>query len=155
VCFPALSEYFTFQNVLSDLTLFEGIRLLPAGCCLTLDLRAYKGPRQHRYCDFAAPVSTLDISEPEAAEELYRLFSQAVTRQLITDVPIASYLSGGMDSGSVTAVARQQLGRLLTFTMGFDLSSASGLELGFDERAKSEALSNLLKTEHYEMVLHA
>ena len=39
--------------------------------------------------------------------------------------------------------------------MGFDLSSASGFELGFDERARSEALSNLLKTEHYEMVLHA
>jgi len=39
--------------------------------------------------------------------------------------------------------------------MGFDLSSASGLELGFDERARSEVLANLLKTEHYEMVLHA
>lgn len=80
---------------------------------------------------------------------------QAVERQLVSDVPIASYLSGGMDSGSITAVASRRLGRMMTFTMGFDLSSASGLELGFDERAKSEALSNLLKTEHYEMVLHA
>ena len=44
---------------------------------------------------------------------------------------------------------------MLTFTGGFDLSSASGLELGFDERKASEYLSNLLKTEHYEMVLHA
>jgi asparagine synthase (glutamine-hydrolysing) len=60
-----------------------------------------------------------------------------------------------MDSGSITAIARRNLGRLTTFTGGFDLSSASGLELGFDERLEAEALSSLLKTEHYEMVLHA
>ena len=40
-----------------------------------------------------------------------------------------------------------------TFTIGFDLSSASGLELSFDERAKAEHISYLAKTEHYEMVL--
>ena len=40
-----------------------------------------------------------------------------------------------------------------TFTVGFDLSSASGMELSFDERAKSEYMSYMLKTEHYEMVL--
>ena len=43
----------------------------------------------------------------------------------------------------------------MSFTGGFDLSSASGLELGFDERERSERLANLLKTEHYEMVMHA
>ena len=42
VCYEALSEYFTFQNVLSDLTLFQGVRLLPAGCTLTVD-----GPGGH------------------------------------------------------------------------------------------------------------
>jgi asparagine synthase (glutamine-hydrolysing) len=64
-------------------------------------------------------------------------------------------LSGGLDSSSIAAVAVRHLGRIATFTGGFDLSSASGLELAFDERANSEMLSNLLKTEHYEMVLHA
>jgi asparagine synthase (glutamine-hydrolysing) len=44
---------------------------------------------------------------------------------------------------------------LRTFTAGFDMSSASGLEISFDERREAEALSNLLKTEHYEVVLHA
>lgn len=155
VCYEALNEYFTFQNVLTDLTLFEGVKLLPAGCSLTLDLRSGAGPVQRRYWDFVPTGEPLDISACEAEEELYRLFNQAVTRQLMSDVPIACYLSGGMDSGSITAVASQHLGRVLTFTCGFDLSSASGLELGFDERAASEALSNLLKTEHYEMVLHA
>ncbi len=155
VCYPALNEYFTFQNVLTDLTLFDGIRLLPAGCSLTLEMGAGRAPVQHRYWDFTIAPEPLQISEAEAADELYRLFTQAVHRQLVSDVPLASYLSGGMDSGSITAVASRQLGRMRTFTCGFDLSSASGLELGFDERADSEALSNLLKTEHYEMVLHA
>src|SRR5438046_3191335 len=61
------------------------------------------------YWDFRFP-DPLQISEEEAAEELYRLFTQAVTRQLMSDVPVGAYLSGGMDSGSITAVARRQLG---------------------------------------------
>ncbi|HJZ73770.1 MAG TPA: asparagine synthase (glutamine-hydrolyzing) [Vicinamibacterales bacterium] len=150
----ALNEYFTFQNVLSDVTLFEGIRLLPPGCTLTFDTAARTTPVQRRYWDFSFP-EPLKIDDTDAERELVRLFSAAVERQLVSDVPLASYLSGGMDSGSIAAVARRRLGRMATFTMGFDLSSASGLELGYDERAASEMLANLLKTEHYEMVLHA
>ncbi|HTK41639.1 MAG TPA: asparagine synthase (glutamine-hydrolyzing) [Gemmatimonadales bacterium] len=155
VSHPALSEYFTFQNILTDLTLFEGVKLLPAGCWLRVDLRSGGRVSQTRYWDFKFPQEPERLSETDAADELLRLFTQAVKRQLVSDVPLACYLSGGMDSGSITAVARRELGRLSTFTMGFDLSSASGLELGFDERARSEVLANLLKTEHYEMVLHA
>ena len=60
-----------------------------------------------------------------------------------------------MDSGSITALAAQYLPYLTTFTGGFDLTSASGLELGFDERRKAERMSYRFKTEHYEMVLKA
>jgi asparagine synthase (glutamine-hydrolysing) len=155
VCAPALNEYFTFQNVLTDLTLFEGVRLLPAGSWLSIDASSGARPRQEMYWDYQVPSSPAAISEEEATDELYRLFTQAVTRQLMSDVPLGCYLSGGMDSGSITAVARARLGRLMSFTGGFDLSSASGLELGFDEREQSEVLANLLKTEHYEMVMHA
>ena len=95
------------------------------------------------------------LSADECAEALYHLFVRAVTRQLVSDVPVGSYLSGGMDSGSITAVATQHIDRLHTFTGGFDLSSASGLELGFDERPASEMMANLFKTEHYEIVMHA
>jgi asparagine synthase (glutamine-hydrolysing) len=84
-----------------------------------------------------------------------RLFEQAVNRQLISDVEIGSYLSGGIDSGSITCIAAKNFANLKSFTCGFDLSSASGLELGFDERGKAEFLSNLYKTEHYEVVLKA
>ncbi|MBI3741889.1 MAG: asparagine synthase (glutamine-hydrolyzing) [Chloroflexi bacterium] len=154
ICFPALNEYFTFQNGLTDLTLFDGIRLLPHGHSMTLKPAGHLVQRQ--YWDFPIGRERSPQSpEEDTAEELYHLFTQAVTRQLVSDVPIASYLSGGMDSGSITAVARQHLGRLMTFTGGFDLSSASGMELGFDERANSEMLANRFKTEHYEMVLHA
>lgn len=155
VCHPALNEYFTFQNVLTDLTLFEGIRILPAGHYLTVNADQRVPPASTQYWDFDLASEPLKITFEEAAEELYRLFVQAVTRQLMSDVPIASYLSGGMDSGSITSVARGHLGRLMAFTGGFDLSSASGLELGFDERAQSEMLANAFKTEHYEMVMHA
>jgi asparagine synthase (glutamine-hydrolysing) len=154
ICYPALNEYFTFQNVLTDLTLFDGIKILPAGHFLIIDTRKDKRLLEHQYWDYDFS-NPLQISMEDATQELYRLFNQSVVRQLMSDVPIGSYLSGGMDSGSITAVARQYLGRLTTFTGGFDLSSASGLELGFDERADSEMLANLLKTEHYEMVLHA
>ena len=94
-------------------------------------------------------------SPEEAADELTGLFRRAVQRQLVSDVPLGGYLSGGMDSGSIVAVAVEHMQRLFTFTAGFDLSSASGLELGFDERAAAEFLANLLKTDHYEVVLHA
>lgn len=148
----ALTEYFTFQNVISDLTLFDGIRLLPPGEFLRVNVDSGR-VEQKRYWDYRFAPEPMDSDA--ADEEMYRLFECAVTRQLVSDVPIASYLSGGIDSSAITAVARKKIGRLSTFTAGFDLSSASGLEMGFDERGHSEALANLLKTEHYEMVLHA
>ena len=150
----ALIEYFTFQNIFTDRTLLKGIKLFPAGCWAKIPF----GILTHclspiRYWDFDFHEPENSASEHEYVEELDRLFRQAVNRQLISDVDVGSYLSGGMDSGSITAVAATQLPYIKTFTCGFDLHSASGLELGFDEREKSEFMSYLFKTEHYEMVL--
>src|SRR5205085_2414437 len=102
---------------------------------------------------FREPDQPLDA--PEYREELHRLLCQAVRRQLVSDAPLGSYLSGGMDSGTLTALAARDLPYIKTFTCGFDLSSASGIELAFDERIKAEAMSARFKTEHYEMVLKA
>jgi asparagine synthase (glutamine-hydrolysing) len=152
----ALLEYFTFQNFLGDRTLFRGIRILPAGCTLRIGLDAPGDASIRRYWDFefqepATPSGNAD----DYARELDRLFRQAVDRQLVSDVPVGSYLSGGMDTGAVAALASAQMPGMRTFTIGFDLSSASGLELGFDERTQAERISYLLGTEQYEMVLKA
>jgi asparagine synthase (glutamine-hydrolysing) len=153
---PGMLEYFTFQNFFTDRTLTKDIRLLPAGCFLTLDLKgAEPAISINRYWDFRFSEQSDAHDHRDHVEELDRLFRQAVCRQLISDVEIGSYLSGGMDSGSITAIAGQSLPNLKTFTCGFDLSSASGLELSFDERVKAEAMSARFKTEHYEMVLKA
>jgi asparagine synthase (glutamine-hydrolysing) len=149
----ALLEYFTFQNFFTDKTLFEDIKLLPAGSYLEIELQRDSKLIEKQYWDFDFNASTDVKNEEEYTEELSFLFQQAVKRQLVSDVDVGSYLSGGMDSGSITAVAAKELPYMNTFTVGFDLNNASGIELGFDERAKAELLSYLYKTEHYEMVL--
>ena len=155
VSYPALNEYFTFQNIFTDLSLIEGVRLLPAASTMTVDLDGGSSPQVSTYWDYSFADDNDDLDEKESAEKVYQLFMQAVTRQLVSDVPVGSYLSGGMDSASIASIARRHLNRLTTFTGGFDLSSASGLEMAFDERREAEMLANLLKSEHYEVVLHA
>ena len=150
-----LLEYFTFQNFFTDRTLFRNIRLMPAGCHLCIDLGAKKLGEVHRYWDYHFREPLPSIREEEYVEELDRLFTQAVNRQLVSDVELGSYLSGGMDSGSITAIAAMQIPYIKTFTCGFDLSSASGVELNFDERIAAEQMSAKFKTQHYEMVLKA
>lgn len=153
----ALIEYFTFQNIFTDKTLLKGVKILPAGCYARIPLGALNfelsALNLHRYWDFDFQEPEHPLPDQEYIEELDRLFRQAVKRQLISDVEIGAYLSGGMDSGSITAIAAQELPYIKTFTCGFDLRSASGLELGYDERGKAEYMSYLFKTEHYEMVL--
>jgi asparagine synthase (glutamine-hydrolysing) len=149
----ALLEYFTFQNFFTDRTLFKGVRLLPAGSHAVVNLAS--GPKITRYWDYHFSEPTRAADERAYLEELDRLFRQAVNRHLVSDVDVGAYLSGGLDSGSLTAVAAAQLPYLKTFTCGFDLRSASGLELAFDERQAAEYMSYLFKTEHYEMVLKA
>jgi asparagine synthase (glutamine-hydrolysing) len=136
------------------LTLFENILILPPASVLTISVDKPRSPEIRQYWDYSFS-NNLTMDYEESMEELTRLFEQAVNRQLISDVEIGSYLSGGMDSGSVTCIAARNFKNLKTFTCGFDLSSASGLELAYDERQKAEFLSNLYKTEHYEIVLKA
>jgi len=152
----ALLEYFTFQNIFTDKTLLNDVKLLPAGHYAVLDLKRKSPALQFtQYWDYDFREPEHKASDEEYREELDRLFKQAVNRQLVTDVELGSYLSGGMDSGSITAIAAKSYPYMKTFTCGFDLNSASGIEMGFDERSKAEYMSYHFKTEHYEMVLKA
>jgi asparagine synthase (glutamine-hydrolysing) len=150
----ALLEYFTFQNLFTDQTLLEDVHLLPAGHFAKLHAATGRWS-QHQYWDYRFREPYQKASKQEYVEELDRLFKQAVSRQLVSDVELGAYLSGGMDSGSITAIAAKKFPYLKTFTCGFDLSSASGIELAFDERTKAKAMSARFNTEHYEMVIKA
>ena len=150
----ALNEYFTFQNLFSYRTFFEGITLLPQANTVTISAKS-DGVYHHSWWDydFSQPDESMDFQT--AVEETRRLFHQAVTRQMVSDVPVGSYLSGGMDSGSIVAVASQHVPRLTTFTCGFDMSEVTGVESNYDERRDAELLANHFKTEHFEQVINA
>jgi asparagine synthase (glutamine-hydrolysing) len=146
-----LVEYLTFQNFFTDRTIFADVKLLPAASILRVGPDS--APCVYRYWDYRFRERTTPLAEEDAVAELDYLFRQAVNRQLVSDVEIGAYLSGGMDSGAITAIASSQHPYIKSFTCGFDLSSASGMELSFDERAAAERMSYQFKTEHYEMVL--
>lgn len=152
--YEGLIEYFTFQNFFTDRTLFNKIKLLPAGSYLTFNTKT-RAKKIVRYWDYHFSEQSDFVSEKDYCEKLNHLFEQAVERQLVSDVPISCYLSGGMDSGSITMLASKKVPHLKSFTVGFDLQSASGIEVSYDERQKAEHISYLAKTEHYEMVLKA
>ena len=155
----ALNEYFTFQNMLGRETLFENVRTLESGSYQVYEFKPqdkkWRAESPVRYWDFSFTPDESLKDPGETSLHLQDLLIQAVNRHMVSDVPLGSYLSGGIDSGSIVSIASQSIPRLTTFTGGFDLSSAQGMEAGYDERAAAEVLSNQFKTEHYEMVLHA
>ncbi len=155
--YETLYEYLTFQNIFTNRTLLKGISLIPAGHFAKIYLGDGLNAelKLTKYWDYEFKEPSGKIDNREYKEELRRLVFQAVNRQLFSDVALGSYLSGGMDSGSISAIASQSIPNLSTFTCGFDLSSASGLELAYDERSQAEAMSAKFKTEHYEIVLKA
>lgn len=150
----ALNEYFSFQNLFSYHTLFDGITMLPAANTVRIDAQTKSIPH-HAWWDYDFTRPDEGMTMEFAVSETERLFQQAVSRQMIADVPVGCYLSGGMDSGSIAASASKQVNRLATFTCGFDMSSVTGVEANYDERRDAEAMANYCKTEHYEQVINA
>ena len=150
----ALNEYFTFQNMFTYNTLFDGITMLPQANTVKINSSSVSVIHQS-WWDYDFTQTDEKMSFEDAKEETARLFKNAVTRQMIADVPVGSYLSGGMDSGSITAIASTQVKRLSTFTCGFDMSTVTGVEANYDERRDAELMANYFKTEHFEQVINA
>jgi asparagine synthase (glutamine-hydrolysing) len=150
----SLLEYMTFQNFFTEKTLYKDVKMFPPGHWASFDLcKDFPDMKMTEYWDYQFEETMESVDDNECVEELDRLFRQAVSRQLVSDVEVGAYLSGGIDSGAITAIAASQLPYIKTFTCGFDLNSASGIELNFDERQKAEYMSYMFNTEHYEMVL--
>ena len=128
-----------------------GVELLRRG--LGPDTRRRRA--QTRYWDFDFTHRDESIDEAEAATATRRLLLAGVERQLVADVPVAAYLSGGVDSASMVAGAVPHIPRLMTFTAGFEMSAVEGIESSFDERRDAELLAYHFKTEHYEQVINS
>ncbi len=150
----ALNEYFTFQNMFTYNTLFKDVHMLPPANTIKITTET-TSIVHHSWWDYNFSQPDENMSFEDAKSETQRLLKNAIVRQMVSDVPVGSYLSGGMDSGSITAIASKQVNRLTTFTCGFDMSEVTGVESNYDERRDAEMMANAFKTEHYEQVINA
>jgi asparagine synthase (glutamine-hydrolysing) len=97
----------------------------------------------------AALSDPLDVADDEAAERLHELLADAVTGQMIADVPLGAFLSGGIDSSTIVALmVAARRGPVRTFSIGFP-------ELGFDESGYAAAVAAHLGTRHEQLVMTA
>lgn len=151
----ALNQYFTFQNLFDYQTLFKGVTMLPPANTVKVDNTCVQNIKHNSWWNYDFSETDESMSFDDAKYETERLLQNAVAKQMISDVPVGSYLSGGMDSGSLTAIASKHVKRLTTFTAGFDMSSVTGVEANYDERRDAELMANYFKTEHYEQVINA
>ena len=112
----AFRAFLTLRFVPSPNTLLEGIKRLPPGHLLVRELGT---GRDELRCYTRYPSERFRGTLDEAVEAYYALLSQAVRRQLLSDVPLGVFLSGGVDSGVVAALAAQHVGKLPCYTVGF------------------------------------
>jgi len=151
-----LSEYLTFMNFISGRTLFENVSLFPSGCWQSIDLNAVgETSAPTCYWDFEFTGDSEAYDKDALADQIHESFKTAVERQLISDVGVSSYLSGGIDSGSITAVSAMTVNSMRTFTAHFDYSGASDAELKFDERAAAQLMADRFGTQHFETCISA
>jgi asparagine synthase (glutamine-hydrolysing) len=134
----SLVHYLRYLYVHPHRTIYSNVFVLPPAHSLRL-----KGAQLslERYWQLPATIEVL--SEQDAIAEFRRLFERAVERQLIADVPVGSFLSGGLDSSSVVAVASQHYPRLKTFSFGFRDS--------IDELPFARQIAELYDTDHVEL----
>lgn len=141
----ALDQIFTFWSPLAPRTIFRDIFQLAPGHSLTVwDGRLYD--RAYWQLDYRVHQIHEDASarEEQDAEQLRALLTDATRIRLRSDVPVGAYLSGGLDSTVVTALAKTCGNTLKTFSITFD-------DPEFDERSYQRDVISALQTEHQEI----
>lgn len=134
-------------------SIYQGIGKLEPGCLLTVSL-AQPEPRVQVYWS-AVSAARAGVAKPftgsanEAVDELERLAKDAVARQMMADVPLGAFLSGGVDSSTVVALMQAQANAqggapVKTFTIGFH-------EEGYDEAVHARAVARHLGTDHTDL----
>jgi asparagine synthase (glutamine-hydrolysing) len=146
----ALDQYLTFLWVPDPLTMFEGIRKLPAGHYALWEQGKFK-IEQYWDLTFPADDHNFDRTEADLADEIRERFCASVEQQMVSDVPIGAFLSAGLDSSSiVAAMARKQPVR--TYTITFPEKYRVG-ETTIDDPGVPRRLARKLGCEHHEIVV--
>ncbi|MEH1009019.1 asparagine synthase (glutamine-hydrolyzing) [Winogradskyella sp. ECml5-4] len=136
-----LSEYFTFWTSLSADTIFEGVSELPPGSYMTINARS-KSIKTYWTLPITKPNAYEFNTVKEAAETFETIFTDAVKLRLRADVPVAAYLSGGLDSSITTAFIKKiSPNNLRTFSIGFT-------EKDFDESSYQNIARDYFETQH-------
>lgn len=142
--YNSINEYLTFQFVLGEETLFKNINKMKPGHCMVLNLNSMN----YTCTKYWVPSFKIDSYHTEEyfTYELSKLLNNAIEMQLRSDVPLGTYLSGGIDSSIVSLLASFKLDKnLKTFTGAFK----EGAE--FDETRYSREVSNLCNAERFEI----
>lgn len=136
-----VSEFMVFRHAGGGRTLLKGLHKLEPGCWMSFRNGEI---RIRRYWELEyAPHA---MSEEEAVQGFLERFRNAVHSQLVADVPLGVMLSGGIDSGGITAMAAEQSERLKTFSIGFKDDPMSELD-------DARGIAAHFNTEHHELVV--
>lgn len=139
-----IHEFLYYMAPLGRNTGFDGIQKLLPGHVLTFD---ETGCGVAEYAD-VWDVDAVSADTPAIATRVRELLEEAVRSHLVSDVPVAVFLSGGVDSSAITAMAARHYGRQLqTFSVGFDF------EKGVNELPKAKAVAERFGTRHEELRL--
>jgi asparagine synthase (glutamine-hydrolysing) len=149
----ALSLYMRHNYIPTPYSSYQGISKLKPGCLATVSLKD-REPKISQYWS-GASVATFGAAKPLAANpvdainELDALLKDAVRRQMMADVPLGAFLSGGIDSSTVVALMQSQSSSpIKTFTIGFN-------EPGYNEAEHAKAVAQHLGTDHTELYVTA
>ena len=140
----ALVEYLAYTCVPAPRSIFEGVYKLPPAH--RLEFRAEQGSQVYRYWrpDFSQKE---DLSEEEWVARTEEALIKAIQERLVADVPLGSFLSGGIDSSLVVALMASVCGQpVTTISMGFE-------EEGFNELPHARRVAEAFATDHHEHVL--
>ena len=136
----ALDQFLTYEYILAPLTILKGVHKIPPAHFL----RYRDGEVSvHRYWD-AADVPLREWRDEDAAEALRAGLRKAVTRQLMADVPLGAFLSGGIDSSAIVAFMSEAAAQPVnSFSIGFSDGS-------YNELPYAREVAALFKTNHRE-----
>lgn len=137
----ALQTYLHLNYIPSPYSIFENVRKLEAGNFLTVNSNG-ETHQQNYYSISNSYDATHLLNYEESKLELKKLLEYAVEQRMIADVPLGSFLSGGIDSSIITAIAAQHTKQLNTFSIGYKDEPL------FDETKYAQLLSKKYHTHH-------